>query len=116
MVFASSTRSAIVSIFAFTAVKASAAAVVPSPNGSTFAASDSAARHQPEWASASAKKLSSYNVASYVEKPKDDPVTLTVTFALLPDGTSYPQQVLLDVKAKNLQVKITNSGHKKAGA
>jgi hypothetical protein len=63
-----------------------------------------------------AKKLSSYNVASYVEKPKDDPVTLAVTFALLPDGTSYPQQVLLDVKAKNLQVKITNSGHKKAGA
>jgi hypothetical protein len=63
-----------------------------------------------------AKKLSSYNVASYVEKPKDDPVTLTVTFALLPDGTSYPQQVLLDVKAKNLQVKITNAGHKKAGA
>ena len=65
---------------------------------------------------ATAKKLSSYNVASYVEKPKDDPVTLTVTFALLPDGTSYPQQVLLDVKAKDLQVKITNSGHKKAGA
>lgn len=63
-----------------------------------------------------AKKLSSYNVASYVEKPKDDPVTLAVTFALLPDGTSYPQQVLLDVKAKNLQVKITNAGHKKAGS
>jgi hypothetical protein len=63
----------------------------------------------------SARKLSSYNVASYVEKPKDDPVSLAVTFALLPDGTSYPQQVLLDVKSKNLQVKITNSGHKKAG-
>ena len=64
---------------------------------------------------AAAKKLSSYNVASYVEKPKDDTVSLAVTFALLPDGTSYPQQVLLDVKSKNLQVKITNSGHKKAG-
>lgn len=62
-----------------------------------------------------AKKLSSYSVASYVEKPKDDPVSLSVTFALLPDGTSYPQQVLLDVKAKDLQVKITNSGYKKAG-
>jgi hypothetical protein len=62
-----------------------------------------------------AKKLSSYNVASYVEKPKDDPVSLAVTFALLPDGTSYPQQVLLDVKSKNLQVKITNSGYKKPG-
>jgi len=63
-----------------------------------------------------AKKLSSYTVASYVEKPKDDPVTLTVTFALLPDGTAYPQQVLLDVKAKQIVVKVTNSGHKKAGA
>jgi hypothetical protein len=65
---------------------------------------------------AAAKKLSSYNVASYVEKPKDDTVSLAVTFALLPDGTSYPQQVLLDVKSKNLQVKITNSGYKKAGS
>ena len=61
------------------------------------------------------KKLSSYNVASYVEKPKDDAVTLAVTFALLPDGTSYPQQVLLDVKSKQIQVKVTNAGHKKAG-
>ena len=65
---------------------------------------------------AASKKLSSYNVASYVEKPKDDVVTLTVTFALLPDGTSYPQQVLLDVKSKQIQVKVTNAGHKKAGA
>jgi len=65
---------------------------------------------------ASGKKLSSYNVASYVEKPKDDTVTLAVTFALLPDGTSYPQQVLLDVKSKQILVKVTNSGHKKAGS
>jgi len=65
---------------------------------------------------ATAKKLSSYNVASYVEKPKDDVVTLAVTFALLPDGTSYPQQVLLDVKSKQILVKVTNSGHKKAGS
>jgi hypothetical protein len=63
-----------------------------------------------------AKKLTSYNVNSYVEKPKDDDVTLAVTFARLPDGTSYPQQVLLDAKAKKLQVKITNSGYKKGGA
>jgi hypothetical protein len=62
------------------------------------------------------KKLSSYNVASYVEKPKDDTVTLAVTFAALPDGTSYPQQVLLDVKSKQIQVKVTNGGHKKAGS
>jgi len=65
---------------------------------------------------AAGKKLSSYNVASYVEKPNDDTVSLAVTFAPLPDGTSYPQQVLLDVKSKQIQVKVTNSGHKKAGA
>jgi hypothetical protein len=59
-----------------------------------------------------AKKMSSYNVNSYVEKPKDDVVTLAVTFGRLDDGTSYPQQVVLDAKAKNVQVKITNAGYK----
>jgi hypothetical protein len=61
----------------------------------------------------SALKLSSYNSMSYVEKPKEDDVTLAVTFGKLPDGTAFPQQVLLDVKAKQIQVKVTNSGHKK---
>jgi hypothetical protein len=62
----------------------------------------------------SALKLSSYNSTSYVEKPKDDDVTLAVTFGKLPDGTAFPQQVLLDVKAKQIQVKVTNSGHQKS--
>ncbi len=60
-----------------------------------------------------AKKLSSYKVASYVEKPKDDAVTLAVTFATLADGTGYPQQIVLDASAKKIQVKVTNSGHTK---
>jgi len=63
-----------------------------------------------------AKTLSSYHVTTYVEKPKDDDVTLAVTFASLPDGTSYPQRIVLDAKAKNIQVTMTNSGHKKAGS
>jgi hypothetical protein len=63
-----------------------------------------------------AKAMRSYNVTSYVEKPQDDAVALSVTFASLPDGTGYPQQVLLDVKAKDIQVKVTNSGYKKAGS
>ena len=63
-----------------------------------------------------AKHLSSYAVTSYVEKPKDDEVTLSVTFGSLPDGTGYPQQVLLDAKSKNIQVKVTNSGYKKSGS
>jgi hypothetical protein len=61
-----------------------------------------------------AKKLRSYQVQSYVEKPKDDAVTLNVTFASLPDGVNYPQQVALNVAAKKLGVKITNSGYAKA--
>ena len=51
-----------------------------------------------------------------MEKPKDDDVTLNVMFGRLADGTSYPQEIVMVVKAKNIQVKITNSGHKKAGA
>ena len=62
-----------------------------------------------------AKKLRSYQVQSYVEKPKDDAVKLTVTFASLPDGTNYPQQTVLDVAAKKLTVKMVNSGYSKAG-
>jgi len=60
-----------------------------------------------------AKALSSYDVASYVEDPKDDPVTLSVTFDRLPDGVSYPRQTVLDVKAKQIKVVTTNSGYAK---
>ena len=63
-----------------------------------------------------AKQLSTYNVQSFVEKPKEDDVKLAVTFAKLEDGTSYPQQTLLDVTAKKIQVKVTNSGYKKTGS
>jgi hypothetical protein len=57
--------------------------------------------------------MRSYNVSSYVKKPKEDDVTLAVTFASLSDGTTYPQQVLLDVKAKEIHVKVTNADYKK---
>jgi hypothetical protein len=60
-----------------------------------------------------AKAMRSYNVSSYVEKPKEDDVSLAVTFASLADGTTYPQQVLLDVKAKEIHVKVTNADYKK---
>jgi hypothetical protein len=63
-----------------------------------------------------AKQLNSYSVQSYVEKPKDDAVMLNVTFGRLEDGTSYPQQTLLDAPAKKIQVKVTNSGYKKTGS
>jgi len=63
-----------------------------------------------------AKLLTSYTVQAYVEKPKEDDVKLAVTFGKLEDGTSYPQQIVLDVTAKKMQVKVTNSGYKKTGS
>ena len=52
-------------------------------------------------------------VASYIEKP-DDAVKLNVQFADLPDGTTYQATTTLDAPAKNISVKIENSGHRPA--
>jgi hypothetical protein len=61
-----------------------------------------------------AKAMRSYNVKSYVEKPNDDDLTLSVKFNSLPDGTTYPETVVLNVTAKNVVVNVTNSGYTKA--
>jgi len=63
-----------------------------------------------------AKQLHSYNVNSYLgNDPKDDPVTLAVTFADLPDGTHYAQQTVVNAPAKKIEVDTTNSDYKKLG-
>jgi len=59
-----------------------------------------------------AKQLAGVNVNSYLGKQKDT-VTLAVRFASLPDGANYPAETVLVAKAKQIQVKITNSGHTK---
>jgi hypothetical protein len=61
---------------------------------------------------AAAKQLAGVNVSSVLGKDKD-PVTLAVRFASLPDGVNYPAETVLVAKAKQIQVKITNSGHHK---
>jgi hypothetical protein len=61
------------------------------------------------------KKIRSYDVSSYLDNPKDEPVKLAVTFASLPDGINYPQQSVVDAPDKKIQVKVTNSAYKKAG-
>lgn len=61
------------------------------------------------------KKIRSYNVKSYLDDPKNDAVTMAVSFASLPDGTNFAQQTALDVPGKKIQVKVTNSGHAKTG-
>jgi hypothetical protein len=62
-----------------------------------------------------AKKISSLNVKTWMDDPKDA-VTLAVQFASLPDGTNYVQQSVLGATAKHLQVTTTNSDYHLMGA
>lgn len=56
-------------------------------------------------------RLLGVNVSTYLNTPKDA-VTLTVSFGTLPDGTSYPAQIILEMPAKNLRVTIQNTGYR----
>jgi hypothetical protein len=58
-----------------------------------------------------ANRLLGLGVNSYLDKA-DEPVTLAVQMNTLPDGALYSAQTTLDATAKNIQVVITNSGHK----
>lgn len=51
-------------------------------------------------------------VSTYLEDATDA-VTLDVRMGQLNDGTSYPSNVTLDARAKNLKVTVTNSGYRK---
>ncbi len=61
---------------------------------------------------AAAKAIDHVNVNSYLGEAKDV-VTLAVRFAALPDGVNHPADITLVAKAKEIQVKITNSDYKK---
>jgi hypothetical protein len=61
---------------------------------------------------AAAKKISTINVNTYMDNPKDV-VTLAVTMASLPDGTNYAQQTVLNATAKQIQVTTSNSNYAK---
>lgn len=64
---------------------------------------------------AATKKISSVNVNTYLDNPKDA-VTLAIQFASLPDSTNYVQQTVLNATAKKLVVTTTNSDYKALGA
>ena len=51
-------------------------------------------------------------VSTYLEDAKDA-VTLDVRMGQLNDGTTYPSNVTLEAKAKNLKVTVQNSGYRK---
>lgn len=59
-----------------------------------------------------AKKISTINVNTYMDDPKDA-VTLAVTMASLQDGTNYAQQTVLNATAKQIQVTTSNSNYVK---
>ena len=61
------------------------------------------------------KQMTNLSVNTYLEKP-EDAVTLNVSFAALPDGTSYAGQTVLDVTAKNMRVTVSNNNYKKSTA
>lgn len=61
---------------------------------------------------AAAKKISTINVNTYMDNPKDA-VTLALTMATLPDGTNYAQQTVLNATAKQIQVTTSNSNYAK---
>jgi hypothetical protein len=60
------------------------------------------------------KKIVSLSVNTYMGQAKDA-VTLQVQMAGLPDGTSYPQQTILNASAKQLVVTTTNSNYQRLG-
>jgi hypothetical protein len=62
-----------------------------------------------------AKKLKSFQVSTYLDD-QNDAVSLVANFSNLPDGTNYLEQSILDAKAKQIRIKTTNFGHKKAGS
>jgi hypothetical protein len=64
---------------------------------------------------AAANTLAGLTVASFTDKEKNA-VGLKVSMGALTDGTTYPANIVLDIKSQNLSIAITNSGYKKTGA
>ena len=64
---------------------------------------------------AATKKISTVNVNTYLDDPKDV-VTLAIQFASLPDSTNYVQKTVLNATAKKLVVTTINSDYVALGA
>ncbi len=55
-------------------------------------------------------------VKSYLDSPKDDPITLNANFASLSDGVNYAANSVLSAPAKNIQVVVQNSDYQRMAA
>ena len=58
------------------------------------------------------KTLRQLEVNTWLDKP-DNPVNLKVTMQALPDGTSYPGNVILSIPSSKIEVRITKSNYEK---
>jgi hypothetical protein len=58
------------------------------------------------------KTLRQMAVSTWLDEP-DNPVTLTVTMQALPDGTSYPGNIVFKLPKRQIEVKITKSNYQK---
>lgn len=59
------------------------------------------------------KILTNVDVKSYVDKP-DQAVNFHLNYGLLPDGTQYPMETILDMPSKGIKINIKNEGYKKS--
>lgn len=59
-------------------------------------------------------RLLAVTANTYMDTPQDV-VTLNVTMGVLPDGTIYAAQSVLDAKSKGVVVTVQNEGYRKAG-
>ena len=64
---------------------------------------------------AATRKLTSIEVTTFLDDPKDK-VAVKANFSSLADGTNFMEESVLDASAKEIQVKTTNSGHRKSGS
>jgi hypothetical protein len=56
------------------------------------------------------KKIRSFAVATYLDDPNDT-VTVNTRFSILPDGTNFVEESVLDASAKQIQINTTNFGY-----
>lgn len=56
--------------------------------------------------------LTAMQVKTYVEKPADA-VQFGLTYGIMPDGTQYPSETVIEMPSKGLKITVRNEGYKK---
>lgn len=58
-------------------------------------------------------QLLGVSIATYLNDDTQDAITMNATTAVLPDGTIYVQNILLDGESKNVTVSVENAGYQR---